>query len=95
MKKEVFKEYVEKVTDHFELTDEQLFAKKKDRPIVDARHVLFYLCHKRQITSTYMKHYMSEYGYDIALSAIGHGIKKMTKEVANDPDYATLMNKLQ
>jgi len=95
MKKEVFKEYVDKVTDHFELTNEQLFAKKKDRPIVDARHVLFYLCHKRQITSSYIKHYMGEYGYDIALSAIGHGIKKMDKEVKQDPDYNTLIEKLQ
>jgi len=43
MKKEVFKEYVDKVTDHFDMTSEQLFAKKKDKPIVDARHVLFYL----------------------------------------------------
>ena len=95
MKKEVFKEYVDKVTDHFDMTSEQLFAKKKDKPIVDARHVLFYLCHQRQITSSYIKHYMSEYGYDIALSSIGHGIKKMDKEVGNDPDYATLIDKLK
>lgn len=95
MKKEVFEEYVDKVTDHFGISQEQLFAKKKDKPIVDARHVLFYLCHKRQITSSYMQHYMRQYGHNIGLSSIGHGIKKMDREVGNDPDYATLIEKLK
>jgi len=38
---------------------------------------------------------MSEYGYDIALSSVGHGIKRMDKEISNDPDYATLIERLQ
>ena len=95
MKKDIFEGYVDKVTSHFGLTRDQLFTKDKSRHLSDARHVLYYLCHQRPMTSTYIKHYMGESGYNIDLPSIGHGLKKVENHMNNDPDYITLINKLK
>ncbi len=95
MKKDIFEGYVDKVTSHFGLTRDQLFTKDKSRHLSDARHVLYYLCHQRPMTSTYIKHYMGESGYVIDLPSIGHGLKKVENHMNNDPDYITLINKLK
>lgn len=95
MKKDVFEMYVEKVTHHFDITREQLFTKDKSRQLSDARHVLYYLCHQRPMTSTYIKHYMGQNGYNIDLPSIGHGIKRVNENLGQDPDYTTLINQLK
>jgi chromosomal replication initiation ATPase DnaA len=95
MKKDIFEEYVNKVTDRFDISREQLFTKDKSRHLSDARHVLYYLCRERQITSTYTKHYMRDNGYDIDLPSIGHGIRKVEKTMTQDPDYINLVNQLK
>lgn len=95
MKQEIFEGYVDKVTGHFGVSREQLFAKNKERHIVDARHFLYYLCHQRPMTSSYIKHYMGKNDYEIALSSIGHGIRRIEKQINDDPDYTELINKLK
>lgn len=95
MKKDIFEEYVNKVTDRFGISREQIFTKDKSRHLSDARHVLYYLCRERQITSTYTKHYMGENGYNIDLPSIGHGIRKVENNINKDPDYITLINQLK
>lgn len=95
MKKDIFEQYVDRVTDRFGITREQLFTKDKSRQISDARHVLYYLCRERQITSSYTKHYMGQNGYNIDLPSIGHGLKRVEEHMNNDPDYITLINQLK
>jgi chromosomal replication initiation ATPase DnaA len=95
MKRDIFEEYVDKVTNHFGISREQFFTKDKTRDIVDARQMLYYLCKERPITTQYIKHYMGANGYDVAVTTITHGIKRIEKEVAQDPDYITIINKLK
>ena len=95
MKQDIFDKYVDKVTSHFGISREELFAKNKERPVVDARHFLYYLCKERPMTASYITKYMGDNGYKIALSSVTHGIKRIEKEIASDPDYITLINKLK
>ena len=95
MKKDIFEEYVDRVTGRFGISREQLFTKDKSRHLSDARHVLYYLCRERQITSSYTKHYMAENGYHIDLPSIGHGVRKVESNISKDPDYITLINQLK
>ncbi len=95
MKKDIFDDYVNRVVHRFGITRDQLFTKDKSRHLSDARHVLYYLCRERQITSTYTKHYMGEHGYKIDLPSIGHGVRKVEQHINNDPDYITLINELK
>ena len=95
MKKDIFDDYVNRVVHRFGITRDQLFTKDKSRQLSDARHVLYYLCRERQITSTYTKRYMGEHGYNIDLPSIGHGVRKVEQHINNDPDYITLINELK
>jgi chromosomal replication initiation ATPase DnaA len=95
MKRDIFEAYVDRVTDRFGITRERLFAKDKSRDVVDARHMLYYLCSERPMTNTYIKQYMGENGYNIDLPSISHGLKRVEHHISQDPDYTTLINQLK
>lgn len=95
MKRDIFEEYVDKVTNHFGITREQFFTKNKTREIVDARQMVYYLCRERPMTTQYIKHYMGANGYDVAVTTITHGANKMQKDISSDPDYINLIKKLK
>ena len=95
MKREIFEQYADRVSARFGVPRERLFAKDKSRTVVDARHMLYYLCKERPMTNTYIKEYMKENGYEIDLPSIAHGLKRVEEHIANDPDYTTLINQLK
>lgn len=95
MKRDIFEDYVDRVSSRFDVPRERLFTKDKSRDIVDARHMLYYLCSERRMTPTYIKQYMGENGYDIAVTTITHGVKRVEKMIGEDPDYITLINQLK
>ena len=47
MKTEIFNSYVDKVSSLFNVDTDMIFTKTKRRDIVDARHLLYYLCYVR------------------------------------------------
>lgn len=95
MKRDIFEDYVDRVTNRFDIPRERLFTKDKSRDVVDARHMLYYLCSERPMTNTYIKQYMGDNGYHIDLPSIGHGIKRVEYHISQDPDYITLINQLK
>jgi chromosomal replication initiation ATPase DnaA len=94
MKEDVFNQYVERVTNLFGITKEEFFLKCKKRNIVDARHLVYYLCAQRPIKTTYIKKFMGDNGYDIVPSAIAHGIKIIEFRVEKDRDYQSIIKEL-
>ena len=94
MKQDVFNRYADKVVELFSIDRDALFSKSKKRELVDARHLLYYLCSKRPMRVNYIQRYMSENGYEITHSSIIHGINVMKRKMAEDPDYIKIVNKL-
>lgn len=92
MKRNIFEQYVSAVSQRFDVPKEELFSKKKHRHLVDARHMLYYLCAKRPMNISYIQMYMADSGYDICHSSIIHGIKKVTQQVEADQDYQSLIS---
>ena len=95
MKRDIFEDYVDRVSSRFDVPRERLFTKDKSRDVVDARHMLYYLCSERPMSMSYIKQYMGENGYDIAPSNILHGVRKVESSINQDPDYITLINELK
>jgi len=87
MKEKAFNDYVEKVTDLFKISQEDLCAKSKRRDIVDARHLLYYLCFNRPMQIRYIQEYMERSGYKVGHSTIIHGIDQVKDKVNDDVDY--------
>jgi chromosomal replication initiation ATPase DnaA len=94
MKQDVFNQYADKIVGMFDITKEELFSKSKKREIVDARHLLYYLCYKRPMTISYIQKYMSTNGYDIQHSSIIHGINSVSLRVRDDADYMQIAKEL-
>jgi len=87
MKINIFNNYVTKVAEIYNIEEEQIFEKTKERGIVDARHLLYYLCYYRPMKLTYIQDYMKARGYEIGHSSIIHGIQSVEKLKKEDSDY--------
>ena len=95
MKQEIFNQYVDRVIDLFGITREELFSKNKKREIVDARHLLYYLCYRRPMTFGYIQKFMEANGYDIKHSSIIHGVNSVSVKVKEDVDYAQVVKDIE
>jgi len=94
MKEAVFNSYLGKVTSIFNISQKELFSKSKKGVLVDARHLLYYLCAKSPMQIRYIQDYMSANGYDVGHSTIIHGIAQVKDKVEQDVDYKQVCNEL-
>jgi len=95
MKHDVFNQYVDKVVEFFSIDKEELFSKCKKRELVDARHLLYYLCFVRPMKKKYIENYMRDSGYDVKHHTIVHGIAVVKEKLKLDQDYVKIVSMLQ
>jgi chromosomal replication initiation ATPase DnaA len=95
MKQELFNQYVDWVSQIFNLPKEVIFSKSREQNIVEARHMIYYLCHERGISLISIKNFLSDYGYSIHNPALLYGIKKIKNKVQSDDDYSVLTDRIQ
>lgn len=91
MKKEIFKEYAERISSAFGIDKELLFTKTKKREVVDARFLLYYMCKERPMKLIYIQEYMCAMGYEITHSTIVYGVSQVVKKMNSDPDYRKIV----
>jgi chromosomal replication initiator protein len=94
MKQNVFNQYVERIAKLFNISKEDMFTKSKKSELVDARHLLYYMCYNRQIKITSIEDYMALSGYTIKHSSIIHGIKAVEDKIRDDKDYVVAIKEL-
>lgn len=94
MKQNVFNQYVERIAKLFNISKEDIFTKSKKSELVDARHLLYYMCYNRQIKITSIEDYMALGGYTIKHSSIIHGIKAVEDKIKEDKDYVVAIKEL-
>ena len=92
MKLNIFNDYVTEVANLYNIEEEKILEKSKERGIVDARHLLYYLCYYRPMKLKYIQDYMGQRGYEIGHSSIIHGIQSVHKAMAQDDDYQKVIN---
>ena len=95
MKNDIFTQYVERVVELFGISQEELFSKSKRRDIVDARYLLYYLCHKRPMNLRYIQKFMKDHGYDIQHSSVIHGINVAAERFKTDSDYKQVVKEME
>lgn len=95
MKQELFNQYVDWVSQIFNLPKEVIFSKSREQNIVEARHMIYYLCYERGISLISIKNFLLEYNYTIHNPALLHGIKKIKNKVQSDDDYSILTDRIQ
>lgn len=91
MKHKKFDEYAKKIAKEFNIPKKLLFMKNKKRELVDARHILYLVCFKKDFQLATIERLMFSYGYKINHPSIIHGIKKMNEKIKEDADYKQLI----
>lgn len=95
MKEDIFIQYVDRVTSLFSIQKEDFFSKSKKQILVDARHLVYYLCFKRPMKIMYIQKYMNENGYIINHSTIIHGVGSVDRKIAEDNDYLSIVKEIE
>jgi chromosomal replication initiation ATPase DnaA len=95
MKVDIFNQYVERVCDLFGISKEKLFSRSKKTEIVDARYLLYYLCHKRPMNISYIQKYMLSNDYPTQHTTIIYGINTVDKRIKEDADYMQVVKDIQ
>jgi len=95
MKEDVFNQYVDKVTELFNIKRDVLFSKSKERHVVDARQMLYYLCHNRQMQFVTIKNFMVGNGTSVHHNSIVNGINNVKIKLEEDRDYQTIIKELE
>ena len=95
MKEDVFNQYVERVSNLFGITLEEFFAKSKKRNLVDARHLVYFLCSRRNIQIVYIEKFMRNNNHDVFRTSISHGIKSVSEKIEEDKDYKSIVQDIE
>jgi chromosomal replication initiation ATPase DnaA len=95
MKQDIFNQYVDRVSSLFGIAREDIFSKSKKKNLVDARHLIYYLCFKRPMQITYIEKFMIENGYNVVHSTVIYGIASVDKKIAEDRDYVTVVREIE
>jgi len=95
MKVEIFNNYLDNIIRLYSIPKDWIFSKNKKMQVVDARHMLYYLCSNRKIPVSYIQRYMDMNGYVIGHSSIIHGIKSIEGKAKEDTDYKQIIKNLE
>ena len=95
MKKQIFNQYAQKIADLFGVDKQELFVKSKKRDLVDARHLLYYLCFHRPMKLISIQNFMEENGYSISQPSVIHGVKIVSQRIAEDADYTSIIKSIE
>ena len=91
MKSDVFNQYVDRVSELYNIEKKNLFSKSKKRDLVDARHLIYFLSSKRPMQIIYIQKFMEENGYKVGHSSVIHGINSIQNKVNDDRDYLSII----
>lgn len=85
MKRKRFNAYVDVILKEFGVSRNMFFTKIKEREIVDARQMLYWVCHKKDFTIASIIRMMGDNGYDIQYPSVKQGIDRIDE--TKDVDY--------
>jgi|TARA_B100001094_G_scaffold258751_1_gene258666 hypothetical protein len=94
MKEYIFKQYLDNVLEHMEISKKDFFENKSSREVT-ARRILYYMCSKRGIGDYDIESYITRQGYKISRTAIAKGRKIANETLEKDSDYKYIVKKLQ
>ena len=95
MKAKLFNNYLWQVARVTKVKKEKFFEKSKKRHLVDARHMLYYLCKENGVKVGYIQKYMADNGFETGHSSIIHGVNIMKEKVKEDKDLAHVLGKIK
>lgn len=95
MKSELFDSYVDRVCNFYRIDKDKVFTKYSGRESSDARHMIWWLSHKRRINIMYIKKHTERWGLKVAHSTISHGVLSFESKIQKDDDLIKIINNIE
>ena len=95
MKKEIFDQYLEAILNQFKIDRSKMVSNSRKKDHVEARQMLYYLCHKRNMRLNQIQKFMEEEGYLPNHCQVHRGIKASSKLIEEDMDFRTVMERIE
>ena len=95
MKYPMFVQYMDKVAEACGMTKERLLEKTKEREVVDARQMLYYLCHHQPMSIASIHRFMKSSGHTTVYTTIRHGVMEFEKRLKEDKDCKKILNQIR
>ncbi len=84
MQRKVFIKYLFNIINSFNISVDDFFKKTKDREIVEARHIFYWLCYNDgKLKISVIVRMMKDYGYNIGHSSVIYGINTIDETEDN------------
>ncbi len=77
------------------MTEGDLFMKSKKQVFCEPRHLLYYVCSKRNMRLVDIQRYLKDFGYESLHSPIKNGIEKAEKKIKKDKDVKAVYNRVK
>ena len=94
MTDEKFNLIVNVVVAHLNIPKKDIFLPNKRRPLVDARHLVYYTCYHFGMRNTYIKEYFWRKNLQVPHASIIHGVNKMKIQRRTDQELRTVQDKI-
>ena len=96
MNEHIFQSYIDNITQCYGINQSYIFSKGKDISKIEHRQLFFYLCHKKGIPAIAIQSFIKKNNnFDIDLSNVARGIKKMQNKIDGDQDYLVIIKRLE
>lgn len=99
MKHKIFDKYLADILKVFRIDEKDFFSSTKNRSIVDAKQLLYYMCSKRQMRVSAIREMMllagQKHGFNIHMANIQKGVKRAQALVDSDDDYFKVMKRIE
>jgi chromosomal replication initiation ATPase DnaA len=92
MKKEIFNQYYAIVCERYNINPDELFGSGRKANVAEARHMLYFLCQRRNMRITFIQQCLDERGVKVAHPNVIHGTRTIQKLVDTDKDYARMVD---
>lgn len=92
MKRKKFDLYVNVILKEFGISREMFFTKIKEREIVDARQMLYWVCKKNDFSIASIIRMMGDNGYHIQYPSVKQGIDRISE--TENKDYVNLKERI-
>lgn len=96
MKEKIFDRFVELIAEKSGYWVEEFFGSEKvDLDMTPYKHMLYLLCHDRNMGSSEIAKYMQKNGSTARHSGVIKGIRSIKKRIKIDPDYMNIYKEIK
>lgn len=93
-KRNQFNSYVKSVAVAFDVSEDDIFSDSREKDVIDARHMIMYLCKARPMPMKFIHSMFDERGLVMDYTSVMYGCKSGEKKAKKDVDFSETVQQI-